>query len=299
MSDDRPEIFLFGATGTIGQALVRNLSPAAAAGVIGLRLGVRSAGRAPSSQPDNVQIVQANLNWPVVDLAAALRGTDTLFLLTGYTEEMISQSACAIDAAHRAGVTHVVHLGAHAAADTPVLHLQWHLDVEKKLEQSGLGWTNLRPNWLMQNVLRSVSRSGDGLTIECAIPVGKAISWVDADDVAFFAAAILQRPLQHNQQTYMLAAERKSYSDIALLAEAMLQMPCRAVETPWDSLVTRMLSHREPGYARSALHYMECVRGEGAPECADVQELDVMLGRQPRDWRAFIAGHRHVFERPS
>ncbi len=232
MSDGRPEIFLFGATGTIGRALVGHLSTAAASGAIGLRLGVRNAGPGPSSQSDSVEIVAADLNWPADDLARALRDTDTLFLLTGYTEEMIGQSRRAIDAAHQAGVTHVVHLGAHAAADTPVLHLQWHLDVERKLERSGLGWTNLRPNWLMQNVLRAVSRGGDGLTIECAIPAGKPVSWVDADDVAYLAAAILQQPLQHGQQTYMLAAERKSYSDIAALVEATLDVPCRAAETP-------------------------------------------------------------------
>ena len=297
MKDAQQNIFLFGATGTIGRALVNYLRPAVDAGGIALRLGVRDTERIPPQHLGPVELIATDLDWPVDKLAEALRGSNTLFLLTGYTERMIEQSARAIDAARRTGITHVVHLGAHAAMDTSVEHLQWHLEVERLLDLSGIAWTNLRPNWLMQNVLRSLSSSDEGITIGCSIPADTPVSWVDADDVARLAASILQRPSGHEQQIYTLAPERRSYSEIAAIVAATLDVPCQIFEIPVRTLADRARAHGDPGYRRSALHYMECVRDNKIPDCADIYGIERWLGRRHRDWHLFIAENRNLFER--
>ena len=222
-------------------------------------------------------------------------GCDTLFLLTGYTAAMVSQSERAIAAAAQAGVRHVVHVGAHAATDTGVAHLRWHLEVERRIEGSGLDWTHLRPNWLMQNVLRAVQAMPQGLRIECSAPAGRPVSWVDAEDVGALAAKVLGEPEEHRGQTYLLAPERGSFRDVAEIVSRILGIPCEIYETPADALATRLTGHGEPGYARSALHYMETLRAGGAPECADTLDIDSLLGRRAASWAQFVERHRSVF----
>jgi NAD(P)H dehydrogenase (quinone) len=44
----------------------------------------------------------------------ALKDVTGIFLITGYTVDMLVQSKSLIDAARRSGVKHIVHLGAHS-----------------------------------------------------------------------------------------------------------------------------------------------------------------------------------------
>lgn len=290
MSEQPQNIFVYGATGTIGRPLVRALAPAVENGSINLRLGVRDVHGVKGA----ALAVASDLDWPIDTLTASLAGTDTLFLLTGYTAGMIGQSERAIEAAKRAGVRHIVHLGAHAAADTDIEHLQWHLDVERLIEHSGMNWTHLRPNWLMQNILRSILVSDEAVVIESSIPAGRPVSWVDADDVGAIAAGILQNPARHHAQTYLLAPECQSFRGVAEIVSRTLNIPCEVRETQIDVLASRMTAHGD-AYGLSALHYMRTLHNNGAPECADMCGIDHLLGRRAAGWPQFIARHSDVF----
>ena len=92
----------------------------------------------------------------------ALKNVTGIFLITGYTVDMLVQSKTLIDAAKRNGVNHVVHLGAFTRErDTYTTVFAWHQMIEAYLRDSGVAWTNLHPNMFMQNLLagwRSVQR---------------------------------------------------------------------------------------------------------------------------------------------
>lgn len=64
----------------------------------------------------------------VETLAPAPEGVERAFLVTGYTVAMLRQS---LNAAKRAGVKHVVHLGACGDDDTRVDHYAWHQFIER------------------------------------------------------------------------------------------------------------------------------------------------------------------------
>ena len=55
-----------------------------------------------------------------------------------------------MDAAKKAGVSHIVHLSTYNRAGGPSLslvsHWRWHDLVEKYIELSGIAWTHLRAN---------------------------------------------------------------------------------------------------------------------------------------------------------
>src|ERR1700751_3300328 len=84
----------------------------------------------------------------------ALKNVSSIFLITGYTVDMLVQSKTLIDAAKRNGVNHIVHLGAFTREpDTYTTVFAWHQMIEAYLRNSGVAWTNLHPNMFMQNLL--------------------------------------------------------------------------------------------------------------------------------------------------
>src|SRR5947209_8752112 len=77
----------------------------------------------------------------------ALNNVTSIFLITGYTVDMLVQSKSLIDAAKRNGVTHIVHLGAFTREhDSYATVFAWHQMIEAYLRNSGVAWTNLHPN---------------------------------------------------------------------------------------------------------------------------------------------------------
>src|SRR6266536_6656296 len=93
--------------------------------------------------------------------AQALKGITGVFLITGYTVDMLVQSKSLIDAAKRSGVNHIVHLGAFARDhDAYATVFAWHQMIETYLRDSGIAWTNLHPNIFMQSFLSVWSIKG-------------------------------------------------------------------------------------------------------------------------------------------
>src|ERR1700751_2496986 len=84
----------------------------------------------------------------------ALKDVTGIFLITGYTVDMLVQSKSLIDAARRNGIKHMVHLGAFTTDhDAYATVFAWHQMIEAYLRESGVAWTNLHPNRFMQNLL--------------------------------------------------------------------------------------------------------------------------------------------------
>src|SRR5260370_17808526 len=84
----------------------------------------------------------------------ALKNVTGLFLITGYTVDMLVQSKTLIDAARRNGVNHIVHLGVFARdRDTYTTVFAWHQMIEAYLLDSGIALTSLHPNMFMQKHL--------------------------------------------------------------------------------------------------------------------------------------------------
>src|SRR5438132_13882201 len=84
----------------------------------------------------------------------ALKGITGVFLITGYTVDMLVQSKSLIDAAKRSGVNHIVHLGAFTRdQDAYATVFACHQMIETYLRDSGIAWTNLHPNMFMQSFL--------------------------------------------------------------------------------------------------------------------------------------------------
>ena len=134
----------------------------------------------------------------------ALKNVTGIFLITGYTVDMLVQSKTLIDAAKRNGVNHMVHLGAFTREhDCYTTVFAWHQMIEAYLRASGLAWTNLHPNMFMQNLLAGWRVNGGLYSVYTSKPIG----FTALEDVTEAAATILMEgPEKHNGKDYWFSA---------------------------------------------------------------------------------------------
>src|SRR3984957_3492673 len=199
----KARVLVMGATGQVGGALVPLLAANQGMEVV-------AAARTPARAKHlGVEVVEFDLD-KIETFAPALDGIDRIFMATGYTVDMLRQSKDLVNAAKRAGVKHIVHLGACGDDDTRVAHYGWHQFIERYIEWSGIRFTHLRPEIFMQNLL---GYGGESYVKSGVIKhyVGAArLSWVDCEDVAAVAAACLLDPATHAGRTHRLGYEAKT-----------------------------------------------------------------------------------------
>jgi uncharacterized protein YbjT (DUF2867 family) len=283
-------VLVTGATGQIGGELIRILSKDDS-------LEVVAAARNPEKlKGAGVQVVEFDYDREET-LAPALEGIDSVFMLTGYTVDMLKQSYAFVNAAKRAGVNQIVHLGAPGHDNTEVAHWAWHQFVERFIEWSGFQFTHLRPELFMQNLLGygGAEEEANGIIRHY---VGSArLSWVDTKDVAAVAAVVLQQPEKHSGRTYQLGYDAKSYPEIAEIMSAVTGKPFKYEARPPEEFLEGMLA------AGADVAYMHCVyqnwidyeagRIVGADAVYD--NFFELTGREPRTWADFVKENSVAF----
>jgi NAD(P)H dehydrogenase (quinone) len=227
----------------------------------------------------------------------ALQGIHTLFVLTGYTVDMLRQSKALLDNAKKAGVQHIVHLGACGRDDTTIAHWAWHQFVERYIEWTGFSFTHLRPETFMQNLLSYGGEKTIKNGVVNAFVKGARLSWVDIDDVAQVAALALAHPELHNGQTYRLGYDAVTFSELAEKLTAIVGQPFRYEPLPPEVFLEAMRS------AGAEMAYMNCVYDHwkryaagtipGADDTFD--NFPSITGRQPAKLSDFILRHKAEF----
>ena len=203
-------VLVLGATGNVGAAVVAAL----------LRCGepVAAATRRPDdARPplDGAVRVRFDYEDPGT-FAAALSGTDRVFLAVRPGDDEADRTAIPfIDAAREAGVRQVVALTAMGVERLDGTALR---AIERHIEQTGLGWTHLRPNYFMQIFAREPLLPGIRGAAVIRVPAADAsLSFVDVRDIAEVAAAALTSQ-GHDGQAYTLTGPTAlTHGDVAAL----------------------------------------------------------------------------------
>jgi NAD(P)H dehydrogenase (quinone) len=284
-------ILITGATGKVGGAVIPLL-----AGQPGVE--VVAAARSPDKA--------SRLGVPVVlmdfdrkeTLAPALEGVDRILMLTGYTVDMFKQSKAFVNEARRAGVKHIVHLGACGDDDTEVAHWGWQQFVERYIEWAGFTFTHLRPDIYMQNLLGygGARAVGDGVIRHYV--GGASISWVDCDDVAAVAAQCLLHPDRHAGKTYRLASDVKTYDEVAQTLTRVLGQPFSYEARPPEEFLQNVLAAgADAAYMHSAYeNYALYAAGKTPEPGADFSIMAALMGRKGKTWAEFAAAHAAQFK---
>ena len=196
-----PKTLVIGASGTVGTELTRLLAA--------LGHEVLSATHRAPQRPGQVQVDLAAKQG----LVAAFAGVERAFLLSppGYAnhDELLVPL---IDEARRQGLKKVVLMSAMGANADPNAPLR---KAELALENSGLAWNIVRPNWFMQNFhtfwLQGIREHG-----AIFLPVGRAKgSFIDARDIAAVAAELLSRSDLDGRDFDLTGPEALNHDEVA------------------------------------------------------------------------------------
>ncbi len=258
-------ILITGATGTVGKELLKLLARPEAP----VRVLLRDHGKASSVSFPGTAMIAGDLAVPDT-LTAAFDGVDKAFLLTPPVENQLLLEANFVDAAARAGVKRIVKLSALGAAlDSPARLLRNHAESERRIHESGLDYTFLRPNQYMQNFL------GFRPTIidkgEFYAPMGNGrIGLVDVRDVAAVAAEVLEEH-GHDGKIYdVTGPEALTYGDVAERFTYALGKPVTYVDVPPEAVRDAMLrNNMDPWLVEALLELYAWWKFDGAAEIAD------------------------------
>ena len=278
-------ILVTGATGTVGGATMRLLQADAEGGGTELLGTARSADGAERLRRDGFVPVAFDFDAPET-LRPALEGVDTVFLVTGYSVDMLIHSKRLLDAAKAAGVRHIVHLGALAADDTPFAHFAWHQLVERAIEAMGFSWTHLRPNFFMDTVWNGFVHRPDRVVHFVG---DRRVSWISSDDMAAVAAASLRDPEAHRGKTYPLAVEALTFGEIAAILSEVTGRPVEYRPRPAADLFPIMRKQgAEPLYAASLAEGVAAIERGAMPLSDAVYDtVEAVIGRPATGWRDF------------
>jgi uncharacterized protein YbjT (DUF2867 family) len=289
-----PKILITGATGQVGGKTLRCLLSNTSIEVIA---AVRTAEKAIPFSKKGIKTVILDFDDASTH-EAALKGIDRLFMVTGYTVDMLRQSKVLLDNAKKAGLQHVVHLGACGPDDATIGHWVWHQLVERYIEWHGFSYTHLRPQDFMQNVVTYGSQQGTQNGVINAYVDNARLSWVDVDDVAQVAAVTLAVPELHNGKTYRLSYDAKTFEEIAALMTTIVGKPFRYEPLSPELFLQKMQA------AGAEMAYMQCVydhwkqhaRGTIPNASETFDNFYGITGKQPSTWSNFIAKNKVLLD---
>ncbi len=214
-------------------------------------------------------------------LNRALAGADTVFLVCSPIPALVELENNVVEACQANQVKHVVLNSALGAGDYPKSFPAWHRLVEDNLRTSGLGYTVLRPNSFMQNIL-AFHAPGIRTTGAFYAGYGEArISYIDLRDIASVASNILAAPDGHAGKTYELnGPEAVTSVNLAERISRAANRSVKYVDIPESAQRKSMLELGMPEWQVDALLDLQryYTNGQGG-EVTDV--LPRLLGRTP------------------
>lgn len=278
----RERFLILGATGVVGRQ------------VLGL---LRSAGHEAIGASRHVR----GPGWVALDLvepathAPALAGITTVMLISLPGDEDAHLHALPlVQAMVTAGVRRVVVLSALGADQRPEFSLR---KVERLVEQSGLQWTHVRPNFFMQMIaLPPLSTE----IVQCgtlSLPLGDAkVAYVDANDVAATLFKALTDPTLAARAIALSGPEALDHHAIVASIAGRTGTPVRYVSLREDAARDMMTVRGfAPRHVERVLQFYALVRnGFCASPDTEVAQL---LGRPLGQWSDFTAANAALWAR--
>src|SRR5205807_2513635 len=203
---------------------------------------VRSPGRADGlAALPGVEVVEGDMALPET-LAGPLRGVDRAMLISSSAPDMLEVQSTFIEAAARAGVVHVVKLsGIMPELDSPFRFARMHGEIERRLEASGMAFTQLRAGEFMHAYFRQVpSIVAQGAL---RLPMADArIASIDVGDIAEVAVACLTAA-GHEGRIYRLTGpEALDMAEVAERLSAATGRAIRYVDVPPEDVRSAQLA---------------------------------------------------------
>ncbi|MFT3877440.1 MAG: SDR family oxidoreductase [Propioniciclava sp.] len=282
-------VFVTGATGTVGSAVVEHLLRHGEKVVAGVR-NESDRDRLPSHVETRAFAFTAKR--PSATLFA---GADRLFLMRPPAiADVRTFLFPLIDAAREAGLRQIVFLslqGVQANRRTP------HHAVETYLRDQSAPYTLLRPNFFMQNLSTTYAAQIRDRG-EITVPAGRSrTAFIDARDIGRVAAAVFTQP-GHLRRAYTLSGEQSlSYRDVAHIMTEVLGRPITYTRPSEDAYLAALAAQGYPDdylAVQKMIYRVVRLNVSAFPNRA-IREL---TGRPATSFARFVHDHRATWTPP-
>jgi uncharacterized protein YbjT (DUF2867 family) len=222
----------------------------------------------------------------------AFAGIDRAFLVSpaGYADQY-AILAPLVRAAKEQGVKKLVLMSAFGADADPTSPLRRS---ELDLEQSGLAWNIIRPNWFMQN-FNSFWLHGIQAQNTIALPVGDAkTSFIDARDIAAVAAKLLVNDAWNNRAFNLTGPESLDHAQVASAISAASGRAVTFQDAAPADLKQGLLG---AGLTEAYADFLLLIFGylKAGYNAAVTDDVKTILGRAPTDIRNYVQDYRSAW----
>ena len=282
-------ILVAGATGTTGGEVVRLLQEHGEP----FTAMVRSAAKAEVLQAAGIDTVVADLA-DRASLGLAMKGAESLFLLSASVADQADLQLNAVEAAEKASVGFIVKVSALGAdPESPLALGRAHAEVEEGMAASGIPHAILRAGSFMQNFLGSAETIRDQDQFYGSSGDGK-IAMIDAWDIAAVAVALLTGE-EHTGGVYPLTGpEALSNTEAAAVISEAVGREIRYVDVSGDAFKAGLLEAGLEEWLADDLVTLNDLLAEGA-EARVTDDVDRVTGRPARTFAQFVAGCADAF----
>lgn len=287
-----PTVLVLGSSGTIGKQVVKELDGKS----VNVRITSRKQEVVKQLRSEGRDCVFLDLDDPRT-FALALAGVDRVFLLTGYTVGMLTQSKTIVDAAKKAGVQHIVHVGVFAEWDTTDAHFAWHQMIEKYIEASGIAWTHLHPNMFMEALTGAYLPKNSTFT---SYWEDRRVGYIASSDIAAVAADVLVGgPERHASEHYWLSVESYNGKEIARLMSEVtgIEIKCeeKSLEDFKQLIEAWIANGADSWYARANIEFVKQMLDGRMSYMSMIQnDIPYILGRPAKTVREFLAENKEL-----
>lgn len=277
-----------GATGNNGREIVKQLAAAGQS----VRVLVRDPQKATDLQALGVEVATGDLDHPET-IDRALQGIEKALLLPANSLQQVEQERNFIDAAKRAGITHIVKFSAAGADLNSLIQiLNWHGQAEQYLEQSEIDFTHLRPVFFMQNLLQFAAPTQN----EIYLPFGNAtVAMVDIRDIAAVAVKALMESGHEGKAYTITGAEALTMNHAVDRISQVRGKPLQYVAIPAEGFKQGLLEWGQPEWLADALSELLASVAEGKQSEVTTAIADVTK-KQPISFNQFTQDFASVFK---
>ena len=277
-------ILVTGGTGTVGSAVVRELSQRN----VPVKVLTRDPGKA-TGLPTGATAIRGNL-LEVTSVREVFKGIESVFLLNpvGLTET--AEALMALTQMRIDGVKRVVYLSVHEAQAAAYLpHFGSKVGIEEAIKRSGLAYTILRPNNFFQN-----DYWFKDVILQYGVypqPLGDGgVSRVDVRDIAEAAAIALTSTAADGETIDLVGPDVVTGASTARVWSEVLGKPIAYGGDDLDAWEKVQLQYL-PDYMvfdfKEMYRHFQKYGLKATPQA--ITRQTTLLGHAPRDFRSFAA----------
>jgi uncharacterized protein YbjT (DUF2867 family) len=280
-------ILITSASGNAGQEVLRQIGGAGHR----VRAAYQSQKKAAAA-PSGVEAVVMDYNQPET-IRAALQDVDRVFLVGPVAANLIELERRATDEMRRSGTLQVVKLSAMGTRDATFP--RQHQESEDYIKSSGLGYTFLRPNGFMQNMLIYNGGTIRGQSAFYGSQGEGMVSHIDLRDIAAVAVRVLTEDTHLGKVYTLTGPEALSNSRIAEILSAGLGRAIRYVDLAPEQMMQGLLAAGTPEWsANGILDLNELYRRGGASTVTG--DVERILDRKPGTFEQFVRDYSASFQ---